>query len=95
MIYAGSIRNPAYAKVFPKLGFFDVEERGVFMYTILDVPKFLREISPITAKRLQQLKEWKGLLQLQCENHSIFFRKQNENIETLLWTSQKPNSKSH
>jgi predicted acetyltransferase len=93
VIYAGSIRNPAYAKIFPKLGFFDVEIKDVFMYSILNVSKFLTEISQIIANRLKQLKQWNGLLQLQCEDHSIFIRKQHENIETLIWTNQKPNLK--
>jgi hypothetical protein len=92
-ITAGSIRNPNYTKIFPELGFFDIESTGVFMYTILDVPKFLAEISPILANRLKQLKQWKGLLQLQCEEHSLFIKKQQEKIEKLVWTNQIPNLK--
>lgn len=91
-ITAGSIRNSYYAEIFPELGFFDVEERGVFMYTILDISKFLTEISPILANRLKQL-PWNGLLQLQCEEHSLFIRKQQKNIETLIWTNQTPDFK--
>lgn len=93
VISAGSIRNPCYAEIFPQLGFFDVESTGVFMYGILDIQKFLVEISPILANRLEQLKKWNGLLQLQCEEHSRFIRKQQENIETLIWTNQKPDFK--
>jgi len=90
VISAGSIRNPYYAKIFPQLGFFDVESTGVFMYTILDTQKFLTEISPVLAYRLKQIKKWNGLLQLQCEEHSLFIKKQQENTETLIWTNQKP-----
>ncbi len=93
VISAGSIRNPHYAKIFPQLGFFDVESTGVFMYTILDIQKFLTEISPVLANRLKQLKKWNGLLQLQCEEHSLFIKKQQENTETLIWTNQKPDFK--
>ncbi len=93
VISAGSIRNPHYAKIFPKLGFFDVEPSGVFMYAILDIPKFLTEISPILANRLKQLKQWNGLLQLECEEHSLFIRKRQDNIETLIWTNQTPDFK--
>lgn len=93
VISAGSIRNPYYAKIFPQLGFFDVESTGVFMYATLDIPKFLTEISPILANRLEQIKQWNGLLQLQCEEHSGFIRKQRRNIETLIWTNQTPDFK--
>ena len=63
------------------------------MYAILEVPKFLTEISPILANRLKQLKQWNGLLQLECEEHSLFIKKQQENIETLVWTNQAPDFK--
>lgn len=55
MIQAASIRNPYYPQIFPKLGFFEVETDGVFMYAITDTAKFLTEISPIIAYRLKQL----------------------------------------
>lgn len=90
LISAGSIRNPYYAKIFPQLGFFDVESTGVFMYATLDIPKFLTEISPIIANRLKQLKQWNGLLQLGCEEHSRFIKKEQEKIEIFIWTNQKP-----
>ncbi len=93
VISAGSIRNPYYAEIFPQLGFFDIESTGVFMYVILDISKFLTEISPVLANRLKQLKQWNGLLQLQCEEHSLFIKKQQGNIETLIWTNQKPDFK--
>ena len=93
VISAGSIRNPSYAKIFPQLGFFDVESTGIFMYAILDIPKFLFEISLVLANRLKQLNQWNGLLQLECEEHSFFIKKQQENIETLIWTNQKPDLK--
>ncbi len=93
VIHTGSIRNPHYAEIFPQLGFFDMESTGVFMYAILDIPKFLTEISPVLANSLKQLKKWNGLLQLQCEEHSLFIKKQKGNIETLIWTNQKPDFK--
>ena len=45
-IVAGSVQNPAYQKLFPKLGFFETESMGVFMFAILNVRKFLNELSP-------------------------------------------------
>jgi len=93
VISAGSIRNPHYAEIFPQLGFFDMESTGIFMYAILDIPKFLTEISPVFANPIKRLKKWNGLLQLQCEEHNLFIKKQNGDIETLIWTNQKPDFK--
>lgn len=93
LISAGSIRNPHYAKIFPELGFFGGESQGVFMYAVLGIPKFLTEITSILVNRLKQLRRWNGLLQLQCEEHSLFIKKQRENIEKLVWTNQTPEVK--
>jgi len=93
IIHTGSIRNPHYAEIFPQLGFFDMESTGVFMYAILDIPKFLTEISRVLANPIKRLKKWNGLLQLQCKEHSIFIKKQKGDIETLIWTNQKPDFK--
>lgn len=89
VIHTGSIRNPHYAEIFPQLGFFDMESTGVFMYAILDIPKFLTEISPVLTNPIKRLKKWNGLLQLQCEEHSLFIKKQEGDIETLILTNQK------
>lgn len=93
VIHTGSILNPHYTEIFPQLGFFDIESTGAFMYVILDIPKFLKEISPILANSIKRLKQWNGLLQLQCEEHSFFIKKQEGDIETLIWTNQKPDFK--
>jgi len=70
MIQASSIRNPNYPQIFPKLGFFEVETDGVFMYSITDTAKFLTEISPIISHRLKQLPAFNGVLQMTCEKNS-------------------------
>ncbi len=90
VISAGSIRNPSFAKIFPELGFLEVESTGVFMYAILEASGFLKEILPVLEKRLKQLESWEGLLQVECEEHSVFIKKQPEKMETFIWTNQRP-----
>ncbi|MBX5327164.1 MAG: GNAT family N-acetyltransferase [Candidatus Bathyarchaeia archaeon] len=46
VVYAAHIRNPYYPRIFSKLGFFDVETDGVFMYTVVDPAKFLKTSYP-------------------------------------------------
>jgi N-acetylglutamate synthase-like GNAT family acetyltransferase len=87
-IIAGSIRNPAYEKLFPELGFFETESNGVFMYVILDVQKFLNELQPAFASRLKQLKKSNPLIQIDCEGNSIFLHKTGEKVEPLAFTNQ-------
>ncbi len=87
VIHAASIRNPHYPQIFPKLGFFDVETDGVFMFAITDVAKFLDEITPIITRRLKKMKDWNGWLQISCEENSRFFRKDNEDVRTFMWTN--------
>jgi N-acetylglutamate synthase-like GNAT family acetyltransferase len=87
-IRAGSLRNPAYETLFPKLGFFESEENDVFMYAILNVQKFLNEMSPVFINRLKQLQNWSGLAQLECEGQSLFLQKTAENVEPVVWTNQ-------
>lgn len=87
-IMAGSVRNPAYEKLFPELGFFETESNGVFMYVILDVQKFLNEMQPAFASRLRQLKEPNLLMQLDCEGNSIFLQKTGGKVEPLVFTNQ-------
>ena len=93
MIQAASIRNPYYPQIFPKLGFFEVETDGVFMYAIIDTAKFLTEVSPIIAHRLKQLPTFNGLLQITCEQNSAFFMKDEETVQSLLATNYKADFK--
>jgi len=90
VIDAASIKNPFYAKVFPDLGFFDVKTDGVFMYTVLDVSKFLHEISPILATRLKNVEDWNGLIQIRCDEYNLLFRKDLEEVEEHFWTNMQP-----
>ena len=87
VIHAGSIRNPHYRQVFPKLGFFDVETDGVFMYAIIDAAKFLDEITPIILTRLKKVHDWNGWLQISCEERERFFRKEGEHVQSFMWTN--------
>ena len=87
-IVAASIRNPAYEKVFPKLGFFESESMGVFMYAVLDVHRLLNELWPVLANRLKHVGNWRGLAQMECDGHSVFFKKTDETVETVVWTNQ-------
>jgi len=87
-IVAGSMRNPINEKIFPALGFLESESTGVFMYAILDTQKFLNELEPVFANRLTRLDEWSGTAQIECEGHSIFLQRKNEDVEPLVWTNQ-------
>lgn len=90
-IYVHTIRNPQYAKIFPKLGFLSLETDGVFMIVVHNVPRFLHEITPILARRLERLQNWKGWLQLNCEEHSVFLRKSDEKVQSFIWTNREVN----
>lgn len=87
VIHAASIRNPHYKQIFPKLGFFEVETDGVFMFTITHVAKFLDEITPIIIRRLKQVQDWNGWLQISCDEENRFFKKDNKNVKSFLWTN--------
>jgi len=87
-ITAGSLRNPVYEKVFPKLGFIESESVDVFMYGILNVAKFLNEITPIFVNRLKQLENWNGLVQMECDGSSVFIQKAGEKPESIVWTNE-------
>ena len=87
-IVSSSVRNPAYEKVFPKLGFFEFQSTDVFMYAILDLQKFLNELSQVFINRLEQLQNWNGLTQIACEEHSLFLEKTNERVQQIVWTNQ-------
>jgi len=87
-IVAGSLRNPAYERIFPKLGFMESESMGVFMYAILDAQKLLNELQPVFANRLIGAEGWNGLVQIQCEEHSLYLEKTGENVHTVVWTNR-------
>jgi putative sterol carrier protein len=83
-----SIRNPLFEKLFPELGFFESDTLGVFMYAVLDPRKLLDEISPVFLTRLKQLENWNGLVQINCEEHSILLHKTVEETRQEAWTNQ-------
>ena len=87
-IVAGSMRNPAYERIFSKLGFFECESNSVFMYAILDAQKFLNELQPALAARLSSLKEKNILVQIECEGSSIFLIETSEGIQPFIFTNQ-------
>jgi len=92
-IFASSLRNPKYSSIFPAMGFFDTESTDVFMYAIIDTPKFLNDIAPIIVNRLKDIKQWNGLLQIECEGHSLFINKDRESTQVVVWTNQTANLK--
>jgi len=92
-IIAGSVRNLVYGKLFPPLGFFESESTDVFMYAILNVQKFLNELLPVFVNRLKQFENWKGLAQIECENHSILLQRTTEEVQPIVWTNEPINFK--
>lgn len=92
-ISAYLVRNPAIARLFLKLGFFESETTDVFMYAILNVQKFLNEFSPVFINRLKQLRKWKSLTQIECEGYSLFLEKRGESVQQIVWTNQPINFK--
>jgi hypothetical protein len=89
MIIAGTTRNLAYEKLFPALGFFGSESVDVFMYAILNVPKFLDELSPVLANRLERVRGWNGVTQIECEGHSMFLEKTSKGVKRIVWTNER------
>jgi len=87
-IVAGSLRNPVYERIFPKLGFMESESMGVFMYTILDAQKLLNELQPVFAARLKGSEDWNGLAQIQCDEHSLFLEKATAGVQQVVWTNR-------
>ncbi len=88
-IQAPTMLNPDYEQVFPDLGFFKVEMQEVFMVAINNVPRFLDEIKPIFVNRLKRVQGWDGTLELKCGEHSAFFRKDSDKIQTFDWTNHR------
>lgn len=89
VIFASSTQNPLYGKLFSSLGFFESESTDVFMYAILNVPKFLDELSPVLVNRLERVKEWTGLIQVECNGHSLFFEKTSKSVQRIVWTNER------
>jgi len=85
-VQAGTILNPHYSEIFPRMGFLCINTDGVFMYTIIDVAQFLNEITSIIVHRLRKLNRWDGLLQITCENQHKFFRKKGDVVQPFLST---------
>jgi hypothetical protein len=53
------------------------------MYTVIDVTKFLDEISPLIVQRLKKMHDWNGQLQITCENVGKLYKKEGENVQAL------------
>jgi len=87
-IVAASLRNPAYERIFPELGFMESESMGVFMYAILDSQKILDELQPVFAARLRGVEGWNGLAQIQCDERSLFLEKTTAGVHQIVWTNQ-------
>jgi len=86
-IQAPTMLNPNYERVFPDMGFFKVEMQEVFMVAINNIPRFLDEIKPIMVNRLKKVQGWNGTLELKCGEHSTFFKKDGDKIQTFDWTN--------
>ncbi len=87
-IFAGSLRNPAYEKIFPKLGYFKSESMGVFMYAVLDVEKLLNELKQVFVNRLDRTKNWKGLAAIECDSYSLFINMTSKGAQHMIWTNK-------
>jgi len=90
-IIAGSVQNPIYEELFPALGFFESESSDVFMYAVLNVQKFLNELLPVFISRLKQFQNWNGLLEIECEGHSLFIERSSDGVHQIVWTNQPVN----
>ena len=93
IIQASSLRSPYYPQIFPKMGFFSMETAGVFMLAIDDTAKFLDEIKPIITRRLERLYNWDGCLEIKCGINSLYFTKQSNDVQSLIWTNQNTDLK--
>lgn len=88
VIVAGSFGNLGHEKIFPALGFLSFESTDVFMYAILDIQAFLNELAPVFVNRLKRMEGWNGLMQIECDGHSVFIQKTEEKIDPLVWSNQ-------
>lgn len=82
------VQTPTYEKIFTDLGFFETKTNDVLMFSVLDLRIFLTELEPVFLERLESMKRWEGLVQIECEENSIFIRRTRENVETIVWTNQ-------
>mgnify|MGYP001047062752 CR=1 FL=1 len=87
-IQALTMLNPKYSQIFPDMGFFRVEKQDVFMFATNNVPRFLDEVKPILATRLKKVQGWNGTLELRCDEHSIFYKKNGDEVQLYDWTNQ-------
>ena len=87
VVHVESIRNPQYDRVFPELGFFQVETDGVFMCTVNDIERFLNAAMPVLVSRLERIKDWDGWFQIVCEGFSRFFKKEGKDVRQFVWTN--------
>lgn len=82
------VQTPAYEKIFADLDFFELKTNDIFMFSILDSRTLLMEIESIFLRRLERMKRWEGLVQIECEKNDIFIRRTKEGVETPVWTNQ-------
>lgn len=89
MIFVSSTQNPLFGKLFASFGFFESESTDVFMYAILNVPKFLDELSPVLVNRLERVKGWTGVAHVECDGHSLFLEKSSKGVQRIVWTNER------
>jgi len=82
------VQTPTYEKIFTALDFFELKTNDIFMFSILDSRILLMEIESIFLRRLERMKRWEGLVQIECEENNIFIRRTKESVETIVWTNQ-------
>lgn len=82
------VQTPTYEKSFADMGFFELKTNDVFMFSILDSRILLMELEPVLLRRLERMKRWEGLVQIECEEDNISIRRTKESVETVVWTNQ-------
>ena len=82
------VQTPTYEKVFADLGFFELKTNDVFMFSVLDSRILLMEIESVFLRRLERMKRWEGLIQIECEADNLFIRRTKESVESAVWTNQ-------
>lgn len=82
------VQTPAYEKVFADLDFFELKTNDVFMFSVLDSQILLMEIESVFLRRLEGVKRWEGLVQIECEEHNLSIRKTKGSVDTTVWTNQ-------
>ncbi|MFX1352260.1 MAG: GNAT family N-acetyltransferase [Promethearchaeota archaeon] len=82
------VQTPRYERIFTDLDFFELKTNDIFMFSILDSRTLLMEIKTVFLSRLERMKRWEGLVQIECEGNDIFIRRVKESVETIVWTNQ-------